>query len=490
LTKYIKYNEKISDDIKNIDLLLSNCKDIAVEFLTFINDKKCVNVDYKRNPLKLLEADGIGTKATIEEFLQDILPYCTANVGPRWFGFVVGGVTPAALVGDWLASVIDQIPDPFSGSIAADITEETINYLIKFFEIENCGFNGAFTSGTSTSNLIAIITAREWCAQTVGIDVTGDGVWGLLKIKVFGACPHISLIKALGISGLGRNSWQPVESLPGREAIDPNALRKALSETDAVGKIVVASAGTVTTGDFDNLNDLSDICKTYKAWLHVDGAFGAFARCSKNFYHLVSGLEKADSISIDAHKWFNVPYDSGLIFTKHLNLQEKSLKIAASYLEVNSDAPIYANRVIQLAQRFRALPVWLTLKSYGYSGVSEIIERNCYLAKKLSDWIINSKNYELLSETRLNIVAFKVKTDNAVDYDKTNFINKKIIYYLNQKGLFFCSPSKFNGYPCIRVAICNWRTTEEDINIVTNNLEDAKAKIENWQREYNSQLNN
>lgn len=410
-----------------------------------------------------LPVHGVGIDAAIEQFSTSVLPYLVHTTGPRFFGFVTGGITPASLAGDWLASAIDQLPNPYDQSISTQLTDQTIKFLLDLFALPRGRFDGTFTSGTSVANLIALTTARQFCGERVGVDVTDDGARRMPEIAVYAVAPHISIIKALGIIGLGRHSLRLVDSLPGRESMDPSALERMCQSAPEVQKIVVASAGTVSTGDFDDLRSLREICNRHGAWLHVDGAFGLFARCSAPRRHFLDGLEDADSIAVDMHKWLNVPYDCGLLLTQHVKLLEKTHRTSASYFFENAgDIPDYSDRGLQLSMRFRALPTWMTLRAYGRAGVESMIDKNCSFAERLGTWMQESGRYELLAPVRLNIVLFRGRSPSAGD----DGFQSKLIDAINQTGRMYCSPGRFQDARGIRIAVCNWRTGESDLDVV------------------------
>lgn len=447
-------------------IVFSRCADIASAYWKSSSGKRQTPPEQAFGG-ETLPSDGLGVAGALDEFSARVLPYLSPTLGPRFFGFAVGGITPASLAGDWLASATDQLPRPHGRSIATQLTEQTIRYLTDLFGLPRGVFGGVLVSGTSVANLIALTTARQWCAESRGLDVTWDGVAGLDGIGVYAAHPHVSVVKALGIIGLGRKAWRPVASLPGREAIDPLALDQALATAGPGRGIVVASAGTVTSGDFDGLQALAESCRRHGAWLHVDGAFGLFARCHPAKQSLLDGLEQADSIAVDMHKWLNVPYDCGLLLCRHTQLLERAHGGSASYfLEPEPGLPDYARRGIELSTRCRALPVWMTLTAYGRTGVAAMIEKNCTFAERLGEWIARSGLYALLAPVRLNIVLFRGLFAAGLEDEG----NEQLIAAINQSGELFCSPGRLGKLRGVRLAVCNWRTGDADFAIAVDVL--------------------
>lgn len=460
-------------DVERMRQLLETCVIDADRFLTGLPERAAACVPAPRFNAGDWPASGIGLDAALTRYREEIEPYFSASPGARYLGFVTGGVTPAALIGDWLTTVVDQNPPNPGDSIAPSVTDATIAMLLDLFRLPSPEFDGCFTSGATAANLLALVTAREWWADRLGVDVTGDGMAALQGLKIFSACPHSSMIKVMGISGIGRNALVTVDRLPQSEAMDPDALDRMLGESDATAKVVVASAGTVTATDFDDLTRIADICETHGAWLHVDGAFGIFARCVEDMASMVAGLERADSITADGHKWLNVPYDSGIFFTRHIQSLEKAMALDVAYLKVEGDAPTYMNRSVENSQRFRALPAWMTLQAYGADGVRDVVIRNCAFAREMGEWIEQSDDFELLTPVRLNVVTFRAV---FVDGDQ-DALNKVFLQRLNEAGQVFCTPGALFGKTGVRAAISNWRTTDADLPIVIEALNAAHAAI-------------
>ena len=205
--------------------------------------------------------------------------------------------------------------------------------------------------------------ARQWCGHKVNKNIALDGWLNIdFPLMIFASTPHASLIKGMGILGIGQKNYQKIPTLINRESMDTESLENSLKSSTTPMKIVVASCGTVNSGDFDNLKEISKICKKYNAWLHIDAAFGIFAKCSDQYKHLAKGLKHADSITADAHKWLNVPYDCGILLTKHIKLLQETCGVSAPYLQELEEIPNFSTLGIENSRRFRALPVWMTLK--------------------------------------------------------------------------------------------------------------------------------
>ena len=415
-----------------------------------------------------LPESGAGAAAALARFSAEIEPWLSASVGPRYLAFVTGGATPAAIAGDWLAAACDNSASMAAGSVANRVTRQTLDWLKQLFDLPMDTFDGCFTSGATASNLLGILTAREFSGATLGIDVAANGAMAMPAIPVLSACPHASMIKALSIAGFGRECVIPVDRLPGTEAMDPASLARAFGGLGSGPKIVIASAGTVTGTDFDDLNAIADLCAANGAWLHVDGAFGIFARCMPDRSAWTAGLERADSITGDSHKWLNVPYDSGFFFTRHPTLLERVCSLGAAYLVTDEADPAYMLRSIESSQRFRALPAWMTLAAYGREGVRAIVEANCAQADRLGKWLENRDGWALMKPVNLNVIVFRSTRAND---------QKAALAALNATGKVYASPGAWEDTPGMRICFSNWMTTGNDVAIVEEALDAAARAI-------------
>jgi glutamate/tyrosine decarboxylase-like PLP-dependent enzyme len=444
----------LSQDRAGESLLLEQAARQAIRFLESIAQRRVFQTAGPIPPATL-PVHGGGAEAALKLFGAQFEPFLSASAGPRYLGFVTGGSTPAAVAADWLVSAYDQNLSHAGGSCAVSVELQALDLLRQLVGLP-ADFEGCLVTGATMANFCGLGTARQWCGERLGIDIAEAGLAAAPPIPVFAATPHASAVKALAMLGMGRAALQTLHCLPGREAMDMAALRTSLQQHGGKPSIVLASACTVNTADFDDLVKAAALCREFGAWLHVDAAFGLFAACSVRHAGLLRGLELADSITADAHKYLNVPYDCGLLFTRHLALQEKTFRASAAYLEsASSGLPDLLQRTPESSRRFRALPVWMTLMAYGRDGYREIVECTCGIAESLGRWISASADFDLLAPVRLNIVCFAIK--NACDEENRRFLRR-----IEADGRTFLTPTYYAGRPALRAAFSNWRTGPED----------------------------
>ncbi len=474
----------------------------------------------RRDVCSNLQDERIPFSEIFTHLLKDITPNLNlSSLSPRYYGFVIGGTTPAALTADILASIYDQnvhvhLPKE---TIATDVEVAALNMLLDLFYLPRAewgisvnprwgseGGCGTFTTGATASNVLGLALGREFVLkERMGLDTgASDGMSvaehgigevmdaaGVRKVQILSTMPHSSIAKAASLVGIGRAN---VISIANSEkdflSIDFEKLKKELSKTDTAS-IVVVSAGEVNTGRFattkEEMTLLRELCDKNMAWIHVDGAFGLFGRVLKGLEGMereefdgvirgTEGLELADSITGDGHKLLNVPYDCGFFFTRHKRLAEEVCRNGgAAYLTpavVDGDgngiqSPL--NIGIENSRRFRALPVYATLLSYGRNGYVDMLMRQVRLARRVVGWLCESEEFEVLprGEKKQNMLkkTFMIVLFRATD----ERMNEELVKRINGTGKIYVSGTKWNGRPAARIAISNWRVdVERDARVI------------------------
>lgn len=384
--------------------------------------------------LKML--DEIGSPATV------------ATAGRRFFGFVIGGSLPAALAANWLAGAWDQNAGLYAASpVAAALEEITLRWLVDVLKLPR-GTGAAFVTGTTVANFTALVAARHTVLNRVGWNVEDEGMFGAPPVTVIvGAEAHPALFRGLGLSGLGRKRvvTVPVDS-QGRMLAD--AFPKISGPT-----IVCIQAGNVNSGAFDPAPEIIALAHAAGAWVHVDGAFGLWAAVSPRRAHLVAGVATADSWATDAHKWLNVPYDSGLAFVRDPENLRAAMALSAAYLP-QSDRREPSQFTPELSRRARGIEIWAALRSLGRAGLVEMIERNCRQATRFAEGL-HTAGFEILNEVVLNqvVVAFG-------DADTT----RRVIAAIQTDGTMWAGETTWRGRVAMRLSVSSWATTDEDVD--------------------------
>jgi glutamate/tyrosine decarboxylase-like PLP-dependent enzyme len=444
-------DERLADDLAELPALLDATTRFAVAALAGI-DSRPVATSARPAPASLPDT-GSGLRSALAQFARRWEPGLSGGAGPRYLGFVTGGTTPAALAGDWLTSTYDQNVVTARDSAASALERETIGWLRELFGLHP-DHTGAFVSGATMSNTVGLAIAREWLGERLGVSVADEGVGALGQVTVLSGEPHSSVYKALSVLGIGRRAVRLVPTLPGREAVDVARLAAELETLDGRPAIVVANAGTVNTVDFDDIAAIAALRDRFDFWLHVDGAFGAFAALSPQHAHLVAGLADADSVCVDLHKWLNVPYDSAVQFTRRPDLQVAIFQNAAVYLGLPTGDPDFVHLTPESSRRLRALPAWFSLTAYGRAGHREIVERDIAAARRLGALLADLPGVRLVAPVRLNVVCFAVEGHTP----------QQVADRVARSGETFLTPTELDGTPALRAAFSNWRTTERDVD--------------------------
>jgi len=383
--------------------------------------------------LKLL--DEAGSPATI------------ASAGSRYFGFVIGGSLPAALAANWLAGAWDQNGGLYvSSPVAAALEEISERWLVELLGLQS-GTAIGFATGATMANFSGLAAARNALLTRAGWDVEANGLFGAPEIKVVvGEEYHASMRKALGMVGLGRDR---VIKVP----VDDQGRMRAdnLPELDAL-TILCLQAGNVNTGSFDPAAEIIPQAQEAGAWVHVDGAFGLWAKASPEFAHLAAGLELADSIATDAHKWLNVPYDSGLVFVRDRDALARAMTTSAAYLIKSGRREGYYYTP-EMSRRGRGIEIWAALLSLGRDGLADLVDRCCRLARQFANGL-EEAGYDILNDVVLNQVLVSFG-----DADKTN----KVIEAVQKEGTMWAGGTEWQGKAAMRISISSWATKEEDI---------------------------
>jgi len=424
-----------------------------------------------------LPESGSDPAGVLDEWFARAERGITASPGPRFFGFVTGGVTPAALAGDWFASAIDQNAGLWASSPAAAQTELVVlRWLKELFGLP-AHWTGALTSGATMANLVGLGAARQWAGRRLGFDAASDGLAGQPPIVVVSSREiHLSAVKCLGTLGLGRQQIRRVAALGG--AVDVAAMARVLRQIDGP-VIMIGNAGEVNTGHFDDLAALADLRDAHPggAWLHVDGAFGLFAKASPRFAHLARGVERADSVASDAHKWLNVPYDSGFALLRDGATLRETFAATADYLDRNAGWDPFTH-VPEMSRRFRALAAWCTLKAYGRDGYRAIVERCVDNAAAFADWVAATPGIELMNPAPLNIVCFRMVAAH-LDDAANDELNRAALRAIQADGRVFVTGTVWNGRVALRAAFDNWQTSAGDVALLQAAIDETAQSLSN-----------
>ncbi|HUP87328.1 MAG TPA: pyridoxal-dependent decarboxylase [Acidimicrobiales bacterium] len=399
----------------------------------------------------------IDAGAVIDDLVTASTDGLVAMAGPRYFGFVIGGSLPVAVAADWLTSAWDQNAGLFVGGPAAAIVEEVAGaWMLDLLGVPPTA-SFAFVTGCQMAHVTALAAARQHVLAATGWDVTTQGLAGSPPITVFvGEERHVTIDRALRLLGIGTAGIVSVPADGQGRMIAPE-LAKAMASADLGPTVVCAQVGNVDTGACDPLDEIVDAAQENGAWVHVDGAFGLWAAASPERAYLVAGCERADSWTTDAHKWLNVPYDSGFAAIAHPEPHRTAFAVRPPYLEFAAgDRPPrdQLDWTPEFSRRARGFPVYAALRHLGRSGVAELIERTCAHARHFAARF-QAGGAEVLNEVVLNQVL--------VDFGGLDR-NRALISAVQEEGTCWLSGTTWRGRSAARVSVSGWSTTEEDVD--------------------------
>jgi glutamate/tyrosine decarboxylase-like PLP-dependent enzyme len=432
--------------------LLNQTADIASRYLETLDGRgvaptpeALARLDELNEPLPEEPKD----PSTVLQMLDRIgSPATMGMAGRRYFGFVIGGSLPAALAANWLAGAWDQCPGLFAASpIGAALEEVSLVWLLDVLKLP-AGSGGAFVTGATMANFTALAAARHAVLERAGWDVEADGLFGAPPITVVvGDEAHPSLMKALGMLGMGR---ERVVRVP----VDGQGRMRAGKIPPLAGPAIVCmQAGNVNTGAFDPAEEICDRAHADRAWVHVDGAFGLWAAASPQYAPMVRGTAAADSWATDAHKWLNVPYDSGLAFVRDPVALNRAMSVTAAYLPQGEHREP-SQYTPELSRRARGVEVWAALRSLGRAGLRELIERNCRQARRFAE-ALQQAGFQILNEVVLNQVLVSFGDESRT---------RQVIERVQQDGTCWCGPTEWQGRTAMRISVSSWATQDEDVD--------------------------
>ena len=395
-----------------------------------------------------IQNESIESERVLEELDTIGSPATMAMAGPRFFGFVIGGSLPVALAANWLASAWDQNTGLYNSTPAtATLEQVALKWLLDVLGLpRDCA--GAFVTGTTVAHVAALAAARHAVLERVGWDVEANGLFGAPPVTVVTSVEaHPTLFKALGVVGFGRSRVVkvPVDD-QGRMRAD--ALPRISGPT-----VVCVQAGNVNTGSFDPIHEIGPRAREAGAWVHVDGAFGLWARVVPRLAHLAEGVEHADSWATDGHKWLNVPYDSGIAFVRDRAALRKSMAVTAEYLPTETANRNPSDYTPELSRRARGVDIWAAMRSLGRSGLAEMVDRNCRQAERFADGL-SAAGFEILNDVVLNQVLVSFGEPEET---------RRVIAGIQREGTMWAGETVWQGRTAMRISVSSWATTDADV---------------------------
>jgi glutamate/tyrosine decarboxylase-like PLP-dependent enzyme len=399
--------------------------------------------------------------AIIEALAQAAEPGLMAMAGPRFFGWVIGASHETGVAADMLTSAWGQNAGMYAGTPAAAVAEKVAgDWLLDILRLPKESSVG-FVTGATIANFVGLAAARNEVLRRVGWDVEAKGLQGAPHVRVLiGADAHTTVYASLRFLGFGSETAEPIAT-DEQGRIKPEALARALAQGEGPA-IVIGQAGQINTGAFDPIGEMAQICRTHGAWLHIDGAFGLWARAVPEMAPMVEGLDQADSWATDGHKWLQLPYDCGLIFVRDRDAHRRAMTIAASYLpkggEIEHDPSLYAP---ELSRRARGFATWAVIKALGREGIAQMVRNHCAFAKRVAKRVSKEPGIEVLNDVVLNQVILGFGDG---DIEARNAATRAVIERLQQDNVVFAGGGSWRDRWVMRLSIISGPLTEADID--------------------------
>jgi glutamate/tyrosine decarboxylase-like PLP-dependent enzyme len=406
----------------------------------------------------------------VAELIEAAEPGIMAMPSGRFFGFVIGGALPVSVAADWLTSAWDQNAGLIGPTPSAGVVEEVVlEWLRELLQLPT-GISAGFVTGCQMAHMTALAAARHRILERAGWDLARDGLQGAPRIRVVvGEERHVTVDRALRFLGVGSAQIQAVPADDqGRMRVE--LLPAALAAGDGP-TIVCTQLGNVNTGSCDDVTAVADAVEGTGAWLHVDGAFGLWAAASARFGHLAAGAERADSWATDAHKWLNVPYDSGIAVCADTEAHRAAMSVQASYLEqVDADAARdQMDWNPEFSRRARGFPIYAAIRALGREGIAGMVERCCDHAARFAELLGAEPDVEILNEVVLNQVLVRFGSDDE--------LTRATVAAVQEDGTCWLSGTVWQGKAAMRISVSNWRTTEDDVERSAAAILEAAARV-------------
>lgn len=426
---------------------------------------------------KELPFKGTAIEELLTEVKDKIVPNSSKVGHPRFLAWMNNAGCDAGFLGDLINMGLNQNPFMYKAGPAATVIEDiVVQWMGELFGYSE-GFGGTLVSGGTTANLTALLVARETKSSNTMIDGIGQGSKLLLYMSELG---HNTIERAVGILGIGTANIRkiPTDAL---FKMDVEALEKQIRKDLAENYqpfCVVAQGGSASVGSVDPIDQVAAVCRKYNLWLHVDAAYGGAAILADSKNHLFHGIEQADSITVDPHKWFYIPTEAGLVLIKDKEkLRDTFTKTSCKAYKGNDTEINYLDYGLQLARTSRAIKVWFAFKTYGFDKIARCIEQNILLANELKNRFLNELNWEVLNPVELSVVCLRYNPESIIGKNAVDDLQGVILTRLEESGKAFLTPVTVNGKNGIRICFANHRTTLQDVEILYETLTLLAEKI-------------